>query len=62
MVFHGGTFLLAIYDQEWVIINLSIDLPCSPPVGQYLCSQDLDSQKITVMSSTTTSVRIFHDF
>ena len=27
--------------KKWVIMNFSIYLPCSPPVGQYQCSQNL---------------------
>ena len=30
--------------SKWVILNLSIDLPCSPPVGQFQSSQNLNSE------------------
>ena len=30
--------------KKWVIMNFSIDLPCSPPVGQYQTSRNLYSE------------------
>ena len=30
--------------KKWVVMKFSIDLPCSPPVGQYQSSQNLYSE------------------
>ena len=33
--------------KKWVIMNFSIDLPCGPPVGQYLTSQNSNSEVLS---------------
>ena len=40
--------------KKWVIMKFSIDLPCSPPVGQHQSSQNLFSE--------ITSYEFYNDF
>ena len=44
MIFHGDTFLLAIYDQEIGNNEFLNRTACSPYVGQYQSAQNLYSE------------------